>query len=704
MNPDTIQFQCGYCRTVLTVPAQMAGVTGPCPSCGQTVTSPVPTPAAAPGPQWSPAPMPAPMPAPAPVVAPAWPPAPPSPMTGGEMPGMGMPSANLNTGLPPKRAPGQPPLSATLNSPAGQTPWSSAPASPPAMPPLGSAEMPAGIPNQSRFIPGAPQLPNMNPMGGGGGMPGMPSMLPVSSLLGREVSPAPNSPLTQPLQATGAPSLSLGGALGDSAAAHKSPLPAGRSIASLRAPRGTNFIRLAFAALFLLGFLGLVGYLLKDYLPGLFPSLAGHEVAEEVSKEASVSTAQPSLPSNPDPGTASTLPTRGTTAEKQAAEAATESFSPRPTQMTVGFDPQEPTAPKAESAVPTDRVAMSRPAGIPAATSPLPEAAPHAQPATGTLLEVPAKPPAMNAESAGAPTAAPASLTQTQPIEEEGVPAAAKPAVEALKKFLGARSLEERLRYTLGSEMMKPHMERYYTHAPDGPLMVDRIQFVRMDPNPELGSGKHCIFSLENKTWEFSVPVMLEEKEDGFKVDWVAFVEFKDRMLEKFFQTYMPGKACFHVGIIRHHYFEDGVPNIERKDAFRVSPAPPNAFQASVFLDKDSPLAQELRSRMPWETHVWAVVELEWKKLGSQQWVELTAVPQMHWYSLPLASKPAAPSPPQKTTAGADEFPPGISKNGSRGKSITQPPTNNMPPPGIRKSSPTPDLPPTIKRPLPAGR
>jgi hypothetical protein len=102
-----------------------------------------------------------------------------------------------------------------------------------------------------------------------------------------------------------------------------------------------------------------------------------------------------------------------------------------------------------------------------------------------------------------------------------------------------------------------------------------------MDPNPELGAGRHCIFSLENKTWEFPVPVMLEEQKDGFKVDWLAFVEFKDRMLEKFLQAYQEGPpARFHVGIIRHHYFEDNVPSLDRKDAFRISPAPPNTFHA----------------------------------------------------------------------------------------------------------------------------
>jgi hypothetical protein len=313
-------------------------------------------------------------------------------------------------------------------------------------------------------------------------------------------------------------------------------------------------------------------------------------------------------------------------------------------------------------------------------------------------MEVPAKQ-AVSAESSGSTSSATSGLTAPHAIMEEGIPPAAKPAVEALKKFLAAKSVSERLQYTLGPDMMKPHMERYYSRSPDGPVEVDAIQFVRMDPNPELGTGRHCILSVENKTWEYPVPVMLEEKEDGFKVDWISFVEFKDRMLEKFFQTYMEGKACFHVGIIRQHYFSDGVPNLDRKDVFRVSPAPPNAFQSSVFLDKDSPLAEDLRDRLPWETHVWAVVELEWKKLGTQQWVELSAVPQMHWYSLPMT--PAKPDPvSKKATPVEDDLPPGISKNGKRGKSTDSQPAE--PPPGIRKSSP--NIPATIKRPLPAGR
>lgn len=519
----------------------------------------------------------------------------------------------------------------------------------------------------------------------GAGMPG-------SSLLGREVPPAPVTPMTQPLQAGGIPTLNLGGdPLTPSAVM---PVPAGRSIASLRTPRGTNYLRLAFAAVFLLGFLGLVGFLLKDHLSAIFPSLAAHEDdTEDVIAKGTQAplllvgpVAKPSLLSD--------------NSSQQAKSPAVVETKLEPV-LTTGFDPTEPVTVKMPPALHEEPVAATS-AIKPAVSIRTPSQQDGSSNTSATLLEVPAKP-EMSAASALSTSATPTSITQTHVIEEDDVPAEAKPAVEALKKFLGAGNLAERLQQTLGAEHMQPLMERYYTRAADGPVMVDRIQFVRMDPNPELGSGRHCIFSLENKTWEFPVPVMLEEQSDGFKVDWLAFVEFKDRLLEKFFQNYQEGPVPFHVGILRQHYFEDGVPNMDRKDAFRVMPAPPNSFQASVFLDKDTALAQELRSRLPWETHVWAVVMLEWKKQGSQQWVELSAVPQMHWYTLPVAAKPeeassnTARSISTSQKAPESEMPPGISKNGSSAKT-----SKSTPPSGIRKS--TPDLPTTIKRPLPAGR
>ena len=41
--PETIDFFCNTCSIPLSVPTHSAGISGPCPSCGQTVTAPTPT-------------------------------------------------------------------------------------------------------------------------------------------------------------------------------------------------------------------------------------------------------------------------------------------------------------------------------------------------------------------------------------------------------------------------------------------------------------------------------------------------------------------------------------------------------------------------------------------------------------------------------------------------------------------------------------
>jgi hypothetical protein len=70
------------------------------------------------------------------------------------------------------------------------------------------------------------------------------------------------------------------------------------------------------------------------------------------------------------------------------------------------------------------------------------------------------------------------------------------------------------------------------------------------------------------------------------------------------------------------------VPNRNAKDSFSLGLPNPNPFWATAFIDKSSPLAVRLRESLKWEGHYWATVELEWKKEGSLQWVEITAVSQ----------------------------------------------------------------------------
>ena len=262
-------------------------------------------------------------------------------------------------------------------------------------------------------------------------------------------------------------------------------------------------------------------------------------------------------------------------------------------------------------------------------------------PALGGLMEVPSKPVEAGLKSTGTET-----IAKAEPeVVFQDLPPEAQPAADALKKFLNANSLEERLQYTLAPDLMRDYMQRYYSVNPAGPVSVDTIGFVRFDRKPQMGSGAHAVFGVESREWMYPVPVMLEEGPGGFRVDWLSFVEFKDRLLERFFKEYTEGPARFHVGLTRKHYFKNDVPNADKKYAFSITTAPPNPFTATVFVDMESALGKELKEKVSWGAQVWAIAELEWLRLGTHQWVELAAVPQLNWYSVPVNASSNATQP-----------------------------------------------------------
>lgn len=474
----------------------------------------------------------------------------------------------------------------------------------------------------------------------------------AGSLLEREVPMAtpplmPNAAFPVPVFGAG-----HGNPISSHASTFRAPLPPGRNLSALRSNRGTNFIRLALAALFLLGFLGLAAYLLKDTISGYVAVTSeAPEAAEMVSKTADLRSSLHATETPPG----------------KAPSTVVDSTQPL---MGAVSNVETTPIPMAGPALPHPDISVASPGG----ETPLADSTPS------KMTEAARAPPRPRDAVTGG--------LDDKPSEK--VPSEAEPALKTLKAFLASSTAEERSTYVLGADLMKPLLDRYYSRNNDGPITVDHISFGRYDKQPDLGTGAHCIFHIESKTWEYPVPAMLEEQADGWKVDWLTFIELKDRKLEDFFKTYQEGKAAFHVGIFRQHYFGDEVPNRDQKDAFSIGLPRPNPFRAPVFLGKDAELARQLRERLPWEVHVWAIVELEWKKLGSQQWVELVSMPQMHWYSVPAASRPIATSEklPVEAPAGGEALPPGIKRS----------PAGSAP--TIQKAKPVTDqaFPPSIKR------
>lgn len=240
----------------------------------------------------------------------------------------------------------------------------------------------------------------------------------------------------------------------------------------------------------------------------------------------------------------------------------------------------------------------------------------------------------------------------------KNVPPECEGAAEALKKFLDANNWRERLAFMQLPGGMERKVQQYYTANPDGPVEVDEIEYYHHNENPQVGKGMHVVFVLRSRAWQFpmGVPVMVEVHNNEARVDWLTFVEFKDDLLNRFLTTYMEGPVRFHVGIRRTHYFEDDVPDKEGKNAFEVAP-PMGNCRGYVFVPKDTPLARSLASTLSWDKDLsLGVVELQWRREGGSKWIEMTALPQLNWYSddgSASAESSAPTSPVAKPPTGA---------------------------------------------------
>jgi hypothetical protein len=110
------------------------------------------------------------------------------------------------------------------------------------------------------------------------------------------------------------------------------------------------------------------------------------------------------------------------------------------------------------------------------------------------------------------------------------------------------------------------------------------------------------------------------------------------------------------VGIRRTHYFEDDVPDKETMNAFEVAP-PMGNCRGYVFVPKETPLARSLAGTLSWDKDLsLGVVELQWRRVGGQKWIEMTALPQLNWYSddgSAAAKDPTAAAPPKTASTGA---------------------------------------------------
>lgn len=416
-------------------------------------------------------------------------------------------------------------------------------------------------------------------------------------------------------------------------------MPSGNPRQIRSAPSGRRSAMVGTLVMALLVLLG-IGWFFRDQIRVAYITYTLQNAPEEEAGTPTANAApiEPASTFSPNTGPGSPTSSSGAPAPEKPAST---SAAPSPQAPAVSQAAPAPSVPPAAPSV----AKTPPPASDPARLAP-PQAMPPTAPPVTVLPPLPVTaedrksmdgPPVSIRKSEQpvslGPNAAPPRIFENATPESQG-------AVDALKQFLAAPNWKERQKVVQTADKVRPLMEQYYHQNPDGPIAVRQIQLMRHDKTPNTGGPPHCVFQVSGGELKQPLPVMVEEEGNNWKVDWLTFTEFKDELLQRFLESYQDEPKRFHVMMRRTHYFDDDIPGLDKLTCFEIQPPMPG-FTGHVFARRATPLAHDLDRYVGWEvSKAAAIVEIQWRKEGGQQWVELTGVPQYNW-----RNPAAAPAP-----------------------------------------------------------
>lgn len=241
----------------------------------------------------------------------------------------------------------------------------------------------------------------------------------------------------------------------------------------------------------------------------------------------------------------------------------------------------------------------------------------------------------------------PAKVVVDEPSAEPSAPSVQLPPGQldeprkVLESFLAAKNWKDRITLSQSGVQIRSEMETYYQQHADGPVKAESVDYLTSQPTPDKRHRFH-LFEV-NTGGEHGFPVAVEETEGGYLVDWRSFVEFKDLLLPKFFESFREDLGTFHVVLKRTHYFGSDVPNQDRKICFAVEPPVPGYTNYVWVEQNNDSILRKLGDRAEWGTISYPVVALRWvKEKDSAAYVTLFDIVRDNWRSEPRDTPPAA--------------------------------------------------------------
>jgi hypothetical protein len=286
----------------------------------------------------------------------------------------------------------------------------------------------------------------------------------------------------------------------------------------------------------------------------------------------------------------------------------------------VAAEPGSPDAPTTSDATASDL----------AATPPTPAAENTASAPDGARSPAVPPPPGDGGPASLLPDISRAASSEALAINE-----AQAGAQEALTLFLQARNWKDRMALSDGGSALQSEMEAHYRKIKDGPNAPTSVEHVASAPLPD-GLRTVQVFHVTFPDLPQGFPVPVLQTEDGWRIDWQAFTEFREGRLKKFLAQYQEAPAVFRLRLQRAHYQDRAVPNLDKKYIFRIA-APIDGHEGYVFVDKeDSIVGPKIADKLEWDAIHHVMAKLKWVRGGNgRSYVELRDIVSDSWRPAP---------------------------------------------------------------------
>lgn len=242
------------------------------------------------------------------------------------------------------------------------------------------------------------------------------------------------------------------------------------------------------------------------------------------------------------------------------------------------------------------------------------------------------KPPVIETPAVAEPAPTPPPVVEPPKIEPVKPPEKISAAAEAsLQAFLEAPDWAARNAYVLYPDKVRGAMEAYSRAVPDGPTPFKSISVKQSQVDPATGNTLF-IFIVTTEQFPAGIPVAVKETGGGWLIDWLAFVEFRDSLFQKFVDGPAGKGGFFHLVVSVPPADSENASANENFTAYLLQS--PLSEQAQLaYVKKNSPTAARLLEQTAGGRAYAPVLEVEKRTTPNKQdYFEILSVKADDWF------------------------------------------------------------------------